>query len=184
MIPSTILTVGALAPTSFQHLLHTRSGVSSSMPWETLRAPVCGDPGQCPGLVQSHSPKGGWSQLSSHRMSQGKAWALLLWDTKASLLSKAGERFKKHYSTDNYESRFNFPVEIIHIISLPMSSRSAIKPQSPHTLIRDSIGDLWLRDNNWKPLITQSRRKTVSNHWLYSWVNNICNYKKGKLIKI
>lgn len=40
--------------------------------------PVCGDRVQCPGLVQSHSLKGGWSQLFSHRMSQCKAWALLL----------------------------------------------------------------------------------------------------------
>lgn len=101
--PPSLLVVLWLPP-SFQPLLHTHFGASSSMPWEMLRPPRewCGDPVQCPGLVQPQSLKGGWSQLSSHRMSQCKAWALLLGDTEASPPSKTGERFMKNYSIDNY----------------------------------------------------------------------------------
>lgn len=157
--PPSLLLVLWLPPpssTSYTHVL----GHPHPCPGKCSDHPVCGDGGQCPGLVQSQSLKGGWSQLSSRRMSQGKAWALLSRGTRASLLSKAGERFKTNYSTDNCQSHFNFPVEIMQWISLPISSRSATKPQSPFTLIRDSIRDLWLWENNWKPLITKSSRKT------------------------
>lgn len=97
-----------------------------------------GRPCSCPGEHRSHHAcvwvcwvqpgrqKGACCKQSlSARITWCKAWELLLEDTKAWQLIKAGG--KENCSTESYYSHFNFPVEIIQWTSLLIVSQSAIK---------------------------------------------------------
>lgn len=97
-----------------------------------------GCPCSCPGEHRSHHAhvwvcwvqpgrqKGACCKQSlSARITWCKAWELLLEDTKAWQLIKAGG--KENCSMESYYSHFNFPVEIIQWTSLPIVSQSAIK---------------------------------------------------------
>lgn len=101
----------------------------------------------------------GASCPSPTSMTQCEAWELLLWDTKAWQLIKAGERFKKDYSTENYHSRFNFPVEIIQWTSLPISSRSAVKTVTTYS-DQEQYRRPLIKGNQTKAMVTKSRTRT------------------------